>query len=153
MKRNSFFMSLLTPFVLAISFTAVPSIGLAAWKLTGLTYHNWCPPAALRSGLCKSGEDFEASEYILPWSRTLQTYKTNRLYFDDGEAIMASDLKVPYLRSGRIAYKRYQLFANEVPCNLDFDQCQITFRGEAWEPASIPSNGVWRDVTMVFSCD
>ena len=129
-----------------------PSTGLSEWVLDELTYHSYCPPAAIRSGLCAAGEDFDASEYLTR-SRELGAFVTQRIIFEDGNALSASEIRVPYVVRGRTRFAKYLLFGREsaTPCDLATDGfCEIELRRDFWEPASIPENGVYRDATMVF---
>ena len=145
--------------LLALLFAGSASVS-AAWQLSELTYYGYCPPAAQRASLCKPGDDFTATkQYIAAWKlpKLNAPYVANELIFDNGTAAMAAVIRVPYtcwssrLQRYRTCYGEYRLFADSPVCELtEFDQCQITYDGEAWEPASIPANGQSRDVTMRF---
>ena len=144
----------------------------AGWVLEGVTYHGYCPPAAIRSGLCKQGGDFDADDFVQT-PRDLGIFKLNQLTQTEEGLAAGSSVRVPYLVRGQTRWATYRLldiWQDLVVCDLltaelvdavthtwrpvtlmtERDGCELSIRTDWTEPTNYPSNATTRDATLRF---
>ena len=147
----------------------------ADYVLTGLTYHGYCPPAAIRAGDCAAGQDFIADDYIGP-PAVLGEYLVNQLRPIGADISLGSRIVVPYVITirdrttiRRAEYLLMDIWQDTTLCDLrsgepfdaitrtgrsvlvdpDSAGCEISVRAAFTEPQTYPRSVV-RDATMTF---
>lgn len=162
-------------YLVAFVLTALAQAAFADWRLTGLTYHDYCPPAAIRSGLCASGQSFVADAYITPPAE-VNDHVVNQIFKDGNDLALGARIRVP-LNNRAFAYLLVDKWLDLTPCMLlteddtepytidvrtntgrtfaaEFvhDGCTLEVRGQFTEASrSAGSSSPIRDVTMVFT--
>jgi hypothetical protein len=158
---------------LILAFAISPAFG--DFVLTGLTYQDYCPPAAIRSGLCDVGEAFVADEFIGAPAKVGEYY-VNQMTQDGDTIYLGSRIQVPYIayRDGKPIVRHYSytlvdgwvdtslcsVIANPetvattitgrtVDVETSKDGCTLSVRSVFTEPQSYP-RVVTHEATMTF---
>jgi len=86
----------------------------ADWELAGLKYHGYCPPTAIKSGLCAAGEDFDATQFIVR-PREVDGLLVNQLDYDEQGVQFGSLIVMPAPTAKNPNQKQRYMLAEIIP--------------------------------------
>lgn len=99
--------------LIAILATSV-SVQAADWELVGLKYHNYCPPTAIKNGICSTGEDFDATQFLVR-PREVDGLLVNQLDYTEKGIQFGSLIVMPAPTKSNPNQKQREMLAEVIP--------------------------------------